>query len=161
MKSLKIKKRHHLKKKELKRIIKELGEYSAIIPKGTVVEFVESKPYPLLLVNSEPLIMFIDGRPFLTLKGALRADIRSKYVVVDMGAVRFIANGADVMSPGIIDADPKIKEGELVIIVEERHKKPVSIGISLIDGVSMVKNEKGKAIKTIHYVGDKIWDLKP
>ena len=78
-----------------------------------------------------------------------------------MGAVRFMANGADVMSPGIVDADPDLVEGDVVVVVDETHRKPLAVGISLISGSEMVENDKGKAVKTIHFIGDPIWDLEP
>ena len=157
---MKVKKRYHLKKKKIKRIKAGLGEYSNLIPEKAVVEFLEAEPYPLILVDGEPLIMLVNNRPFPTLKGALKTNIKSNCVVVDMGAVKFLANGADVMSPGIVDADPNIEKGDLVIVVDEKYKKPITIGVSLIDGASMVKNKKGKAVKSIHYIGDKIWNLE-
>ena len=104
--------------------------------------------------------MFVGDMPFPTLKGALKADIKSKYVVVDMGAVKFMTKGANVMSPGITDADPSIQEGDLVIIIDENHRKPLAIGRSLISGLEMVKNTEGKAVKTLHYIGDDIWNLE-
>jgi PUA domain protein len=79
--------------------------------------------------------------------------------VVDPGAVKFIINGADTMSPGIVDADPTINEGDLVIIVEQAHSKAIAIGRALIAGKDMVRG-KGKAIKSIHYVGDELWKLE-
>ena len=87
-------------------------------------------------------------------------ELDSKVVVVDMGAVRFVTKGADIMSPGIVDADDSIVEDDIVIIVEETHNKPLAIGISLITGPEMVENSEGKAIKNIHYVGDAIWNLE-
>lgn len=155
-----MKKRYHLKKKKVKWIKERLADYSMLIPENAIVEFLEAEPYPLILVNSQPLIMLVDDKPFPTLKGALKTSIKSHRVIVDMGAVKFLANGADVMSPGIIDADPTIKKGDLVIVVDEKHGKPITIGISLTNGASMIKNKTGKAIKNIHYIGDKIWNLK-
>lgn len=155
-----MKRRYHLKKREVKRIKEGLADYSSLIPEEAVIEFLEAEPYPLILVDGEPLIMLVNKRPFPTLKGALKTSIGSNRVVVDMGAVKFLANGADVMSPGIVEADPKIEKGDLVIVVDEKYKKPITVGISLIDGPSMVRNRKGKAIKNIHYIGDKIWNLE-
>ena len=40
------------------------------------------------------------------------------------------------------------------------HNKPLAIGISLITGPEMVENDEGKAIKSIHHVGDEIWNLE-
>ncbi|MGB9844191.1 RNA-binding protein [Methanothermobacter tenebrarum] len=157
---MKVKRRYHLKKREAKKIKEGLADYSDLIPEKAIIEFLEAEPYPLILIDGEPLIMLVDNKPFPTLKGALKTSIKSNRVIVDMGAVKFLTNGADVMSPGIVDADPKIKKGDLVIVVDEKYKKPITIGVSLIDGPSMVKNRKGKAIKNIHYIGDKIWNLK-
>lgn len=137
----------------------KLGQYSNLIQKKSKIEILESDLYDIILIDGKPLIMMIDDTPFPTLKGALESDITTQYVVVDMGAVKFVAKGADIMSPGITEADPDIKKEDLVIIVDETHKKPLAIGRALISGSQMVENETGKAIKTIHYIGDKLWNL--
>ncbi len=103
--------------------------------------------------------MMIDEIPFPTIKGALELEITKKYVVVDMGAVKFVAKGADVMSPGIVDADSGIQEEDFVIIVDETHRKPLAIGKAIISGHEMVEKNEGKAVKAIHYIGDKLWNL--
>ena len=156
---MKIRKRYYLQKKKLKKVTKELGDYSNLISPKSKVEILESDLYDIILIDGRPLIMMIDNTPFPTLKGALELDITSKYVVVDMGAVKFVAKGADIMSPGITDADPDIEEGDFVIIIDETHRKPLAIGKALISGNEMVESESGKAIKTIHYIGDKLWNL--
>lgn len=120
----------------------------------------EAEDYDFILVNGEPYIIIINGKPYPTLKAALNIELDSKVVVVDMGAVRFVTKGADVMSPGIVDADESIVEDDVVIIVEETHNKPLAMGIALITGPEMVENSEGKAIKSLHYVGDAIWNLE-
>jgi PUA-domain protein len=156
---LKIRKRYHLQKKKFKKVIEQLGDYSTLIQPKSKVEILETDLYDIILVDGKPLIVMIDDTPVPTLKGALEHEITSKYVVVDMGAVKFVAKGADIMSPGITDADPNVQEGDFVIIVDETHKKPLAIGKALISGEEMVENNEGKAIKTIHYIGDKLWNL--
>ena len=101
---MKIKKRYHLKKKKLKEFQTKLGPYSSLIPSKSKVEILESDLPDLILVDGDPLIIILDGDPFPTLKGALKHPIESHMVVVDMGAVKFMASGADVMSPGVVDA---------------------------------------------------------
>ena len=157
---MKIRKRYYLKKKKLKDLIKNLGEYSKIIPAKSKVEEIETDLHHFILVDGEPLIIIIDGEPLPTLKAALKLDIDQQYAVVDMGAVKFMTKGADVMSPGIVDADKNLKKGDMVFVVDEQHKKPLAMGKCLISGEEMIKNDKGKAIKTIHYIGDKIWDFE-
>jgi PUA domain protein len=88
--------------------------------------------------------------------GAIELKPSKKLVVVDSGAVRFIANGADVMNPGIVFADQDISMGDLVVIVEERHKKPLAVGRALVPGAEM--HGEGKAVKSLHHVGDQIWE---
>ena len=95
------------------------------------LNLIETDTEDIILIDGTPMIMWIDGEPFPTIKGALELDIQSRYVVVDMGAVKFVIKGADIMSPGIIDADPNIKAGDLVIIIEESHRKPLATGQKL------------------------------
>src|SRR5437016_4062000 len=37
--------------------------------------------------------------------------------------------------------------------------RPLAIGRAIMDGPTMAREEKGKAIQTIHHVGDEIWRL--
>lgn len=157
---MRIKKRYHLKKKDLKKVKEKLDIYADLIPDKAQVEMLQTDVEDLILVDGEPMIMILDGEPYPALKGALKRPLESHYVVVDVGAVSFVAKGADVMSPGILEADSQIMEGDIVVVVEETHKKPLSIGRALISGDEMVDNSQGKAIKTLHYVGDKIWNLE-
>jgi len=60
--------------------------------------------------------------------------------------VRFIVNGADVMNPGIVSADPEIEAGDLVIVAEERHKKPLAVGKALIPGKDIAWRGKGHQV---------------
>ncbi|MGB9868900.1 DUF1947 domain-containing protein, partial [Methanothermobacter sp.] len=123
---MKIKKRYHIKKKKMKEILDQIGEYSQLIPRKATVEIIETDENDIILVNGEPLLMFMDGRVVPTLRGAIHMkEIEKGYAVVDMGAVRFLANGADVMSPGIVDADPEIERDDIVIVVDEKHRKPL------------------------------------
>jgi PUA-domain protein len=156
---MKIKSRHHLKMSDAKRII------AAIEPllddptdlKRAKLELAETdEGIDLVFVNGQPLIMVIEDQIFLTVLGAIELKPKKKLVVVDAGAVRFIVNGADVMNPGIVSADPEIVPGDLVIVAEERHKKPLAIGRALLLGTEM-KGE-GKAVKSLHHVGDLIWE---
>ncbi len=161
MLNLNVKKRYYLKKKRIKEIKQELGEYGSLINNKSSVEVLETDEYNYILVNSEPYIIMIDDKPYPTLKAILaNEDLENKTVVVDMGAVRFVTNGADIMSPGIVEADDDIVPGDVVVIVDVNNHKPLAIGESLISGPEMVESSKGKAIKSLHFVGDDIWNLE-
>ncbi len=79
-------------------------------------------------------------------------------IVVDQGAVPYIVNGASVMIPGIVNIDSQIKKNDYVVIVDEKHQKPLAVGIALMDAEKVLKEKKGKAVKNLHYIGDRYWD---
>ena len=158
--AIKVKKRNFLKKKKIKQIKSELGEYGGLLENKKKVEILEAEPNSFILVDGEPYIIMIDDKAFPTLKAALANEIDGKKVTVDMGAIRFVTNGADIMSPGIVAADDGIKPGDIVLIIDETHGKPLAVGVSLITGEEMVENDSGKAVETKHYVGDDIWNFE-
>jgi PUA domain protein len=155
---MKTKSRHHLKGSEARKIIATLEPFledDSSIRKASLEQAITDEGVDLIFVDGKPLIMIIEEQPFFTVLGAIELSPKKRLVVVDSGAVRFIVNGADVMNPGIVSADPEIAPGDLVIVVEERHKKPLAIGRAMIPGSEM-KGE-GKAIKSLHHVGDQVW----
>jgi len=125
-----------------------------------VLEKVTLDEYSLILVDGNPLLFEIEEQLFPTVRGALELGLQKRLVIVDKGAIKFVSNGADIMSPGVVGADPEIKKGDFVIIVEESHKKPLAIGKATMDGPEMVEANSGKAVKSITYVGDKLWNLE-
>src|SRR5207249_10774681 len=103
--------------------------------------------------------VLVGGRPFPPVRGLLAFPAGRRYVTVDMGAVRFVYNGADGMAPGIVDADPGIAPGDLVWVRDEKNRRPLAVGEALISGPEMVASEHGKAVRTLHHVGDPLWKL--
>lgn len=158
---MKIKSRNVLRKTDQKALVNDIAEAfgDASSFENRKLEYIESDGQDFIFVDGEPLLFKIEGKIFPTVKGALKLNPARRRVVVDPGAVKFIINGADTMSPGIVEADPEIKEGDLVIIAEKAHGKAIGIGRALMAGNDMVGG-KGKAVKSIHYVGDEIWKLE-
>jgi PUA domain protein len=158
---MKIKSRNVLRKTDEKNLVNDIleafGDVSAFLNKK--LELVATDEWDFIFVEGEPLLFKIEGKVFPTVKGALKLNPERRRVIVDPGAVKFIINGADVMGPGIVEADPSIKEGDLVIVVEKAHGKALAIGRALIPGNEMA-GKKGKGVKTIHYVGDELWKLE-
>ncbi|MCC6029158.1 MAG: hypothetical protein LM591_03350 [Candidatus Korarchaeum sp.] len=107
------------------------------------------------LQDSPILIELPDGRliPFLTAVEKLRLPIPK--VVVDLGAVKPIASGADVMGPGIKEVEGNFNPGDLVAVVDEKLKAVIALGIA--QRSSDEAKERGKTIKNIHHAGDTIW----
>jgi PUA domain protein len=163
---MEIKKRHDMKSSHVKalkkRVHEELGEEFAHLLSGTRFEICTTDTdINVILIDENPT--FLEKKViFPTLKAFLSTDCRTlpRHITVDMGAVPFVTNGADVMAPGIVDLDELIEKGDFVIITEERHGKPLAIGEALYDSTDIQSMDQGKVIKNIHYVGDKMWNLE-
>jgi len=121
------------------------------------VDMAEGSDFDLLFVSGSILGMVHGGRAFITVRGALRYRPERRHVTVDMGAVPFVTKGADIMSPGIVDADRSIEAGDLVWIRDERNMVPLAVGESLMSGEEMVSAGSGKAVLNLHHVGDRLW----
>lgn len=80
------------------------------------------------------------------------------YVMVDMGAVKFMCKGANVMRPGIKNYNEFEKE-RIVCIIEESQHKFLAVGKSLVSSSEIEKMEKGEVIKNLHYISDKFWEV--
>jgi PUA-domain protein len=164
MPKLKVKKRHAMKKSKAaevrEQLASEIGE-SASLFSSEKVEMAETDgDVTFILVEKKPLLMEIEGHIFPTLRGAIARPFPERRVVVDSGAVRFMANGADVMRPGIVSVTDDVVADSPVVIVEEQYGKPLAIGIALYDAAEIRHLEKGKAVRNIHYVGDDIWNFE-
>ena len=151
--------RKNIKNKMLKDLVSIFGEEISGLENKTL-EKITLEEYSLILVDGKPLLFEIEGRLFPTVRGALEMGLQKRVVTVDKGAIRFVSNGADIMAPGVVAADPDIKKGDFVIIVEETHQKPLAIGKALMEGLEMVEATSGKAIKSITHVGDKLWNME-
>lgn len=78
-------------------------------------------------------------------------------IVVDMGAIPYVCNGADVMAPGIKEIKGEFEEGDLVVVRDIKHSKALAIGRALVGSDEMKGMRKGKAVVNLHHVGDKLW----
>ncbi len=159
MADIMIRKRKRMREKEIKTLREQLTSIFGVETFGDkdVVDLAESSDFNLIFVNNDILGLIYEDKPFLTVRGILKYKPDAKSVTVDMGAVPYVTNGADVMGPGIVDADTSIKEGDLVWIRDIKNKVPLAVGVSLLDADKLKAKQKGKAVKTIHNVGDKLW----
>jgi len=143
----------------LKYLVFIFGETMAGL-ENKVLEKIILEDYSLILVDGKPLLFEIEGQLFPTVRGALEIEFKKRIVTVDKGAISFVSDGADIMAPGVVEADSEIEEGDLVIVVEEVHRKSLAIGKALMTGLQMVETNSGKAIKSITHVGDKLWSME-
>ena len=140
------------------RIDVELNLSSSFLERGHFQE------RDLILVDKIPLAMQIQTDTgklwYPTIRGILAWESGKNWAAVDHGAIPFLMNGADCMGAGVHKADSEINSGDLMWIKDQQHGKPLAIGIALVNGTEMTAMTKGKAIKTIHWVGDELWELE-
>lgn len=153
-----MKRRFHLKRREARELDARLAAKFGILGLlGDEVEVIElGDGRELLLAKGELIAFRTGGEVFPHLAAVGRFKL--KRVAVDAGAVPYVAGGADIMAPGVVSADEGISQGDVVVVVDERHGKPLAIGSALVSGEAM-RAPKGKVIKNLYHVGDPLWRL--
>jgi PUA-domain protein len=129
-----------------------------IVDSKANVEVVGTGRGELLIVNRKPLLFRTKETVYPTL---LFEEIISKLpkVVVDMGAVRHVCNGAGIMAPGIVHYEGEFKKGDLVSIVDIKFRKRLALGEAQYDTEVAKSVKQGVVVKNIHYVSDEIWNV--
>jgi PUA domain protein len=157
---MEVKSRHHLRSDAIDDIRDALDANLGVELDAENFEKLEleADDWEIVLVDGDPLVLYLDGDPFLTVKGANAYPPQKHVVTVDAGAVQFVSDGADVMRPGIVTADEDIADGDLVVVNEEGHGKFLAVGRALTDGSDMVGSE-GRVVESLHHVGDDLFDL--
>ncbi|MFW9848749.1 MAG: DUF1947 domain-containing protein [Candidatus Thorarchaeota archaeon] len=159
----KIKKRHLLKRKqqkaELEKIESALGT-EIRVDVGTQLETgILDDDTRVLIYQNEILFFERENRFFPTLHALLKDMISIPRIAVDMGAIRYVVNGADIMRPGITKIDDDVRKNAAVAIVDETHGKPLAVGIATMDSEEMRSATSGKVVLSVHHVNDRLWDF--
>lgn len=154
--------RHFLKEKEAKKFLLEVSKtlgtnIEQLLGSKTGVEVNETEIAEVFFFNGRPLLARSDGVLFPTLYFEELFSVIPK-IVVDMGAVPYVCKGADVMAPGVRAIKGEFEENDLLLVVDERHGKPLAVGVALFGSEDMKALDSGKIVKTLHYVGDKLWN---
>ncbi len=111
----------------------------------------------VFFVGGKPVFARVEGGLFPTLVGGELLSGLAR-VTVNMGAVPFVCNGADVMAPGIVGFEGAFKRGDFVVVVDERHHRPIAVAVALFGREEAEKLGRGKVLKNVHYVGDRVWN---
>ena len=98
----------------------------------------------------EDILPFLDDTPILE---------KFPYVTVDMGAVKFVCKGANVMRPGITRFSD-FESGEIVCVIEESQNKFLAVGKAEMSSKEAEDANKGEVIKNMHYISDDFWESK-
>ncbi|MBN1544827.1 RNA-binding protein [Candidatus Woesearchaeota archaeon] len=147
-----------LSKKDIKGLNSEISTHYGIDEFFSKDDFVALADDTYVLRDGEIIFFYKED----LLLPSLRLIIQSNFlknVVINMGAVPFIAKGADLMRPGIVGVDAYVEEGNIVAIVDEKNLKPIAIGQSLFSKDEIQGMEVGKVVLNLHHVGDEVWNF--
>lgn len=155
--------RHFLKTKEAKSVLSEASErlkvsFNQIFEGKVDMELIETDFAEIFLINGRPLLAKIDEKIFPTLVFNEAFALTPK-IVVDMGAVPHVCNGANVMAPGVIKFEGEFKKGDFVIIADKKHDKIIAVGEAFYDYNTAKKIMKGIVVRNVHFVGDRLWNF--
>ena len=148
-----------LSKRETSELLDRLG---SAWPQGTFPKVKNIKAYEVeegrrLLIADEMAAVQIGDSiivPFLGKPEILR---QFPSVTVDMGAVKFVCNGAKVMRPGITNFD-SFKKGDIIVVQDQTHGKVLAVGVALEDSEVAKAMAKGYVVENLHYITDKMWE---
>ena len=106
-----------------------------------------------------PILAYVDSDIIPTLVAVKLSGIDSlPHAVVDEGAVKHLLNGADVMAPGIVEVT-EFHVGDVVSVWNPDKTAPLVVGKALMSSSEIMTKRRGRAIKNLHYAGDKVWKL--
>ncbi len=161
-------KRQFLSKKDVRSLARQVDDnIRAALDEAENVEMWE--------IDDKLTIYVLDGKPlFAKMRVRLVEGEEDRYVPlltmfylrkvnypivrVDDGAVPHILNGADVMRPGIKEFVGDFNRGDIVA-VQDFKGRTIAVTVALFSRSEVEKMQKGKVLKNVHYLGDKISKL--
>jgi PUA-domain protein len=153
-------KRRVLKSSETKQLLQEFKErfprFTTDLQSRQVIEEIVIENGKLFLIDNKPFAISTEGGLFPSL---LNEEVLKTLpsIIVDMGAIPHICNGADIMRPGIKEIHGEFEEGAVILVKDVKFGKPIGICIAQTSSESMQGMAKGKAARNVHYVGDTFW----
>ena len=148
-----------ISKSETNQILKLVSaEWRQGLPKIKNLKVYFIDEHTQLMTGNEITVLKIKDSylPFLD-----QTEVLEKFpnVMVDMGAVKFMCKGANVMRPGIIKFSD-FESGEIVCVIEESQNKFLAVGKAEMSSKEAQDASKGEVIKNMHYISDDFWETK-
>ena len=147
-----------ISKSETDDLLKQVSaQWKIQIPKAKNLKMYRIMDNVQIFTAKDIMILQIEETylPFLSHTSLLE---KFPHVLVDMGAVKFMCNGANVMRPGITSYSEFDKE-QVVCVIEESQHKFLAVGKSLVRSSELETMEKGEVVKNMHYISDKYWEI--
>jgi len=142
----------------------ETSEILKIVSERWEMECPKIKNLKVYQISDEAQIITGDGikilkinNEYLPFLSEIKTLEKFPNVVVDMGAVKFMCKGANVMRPGIKKFS-EFEKDKIVCIIEESQHKFLAVGKAMVSSSELENMEKGEIVENLHYVSDKFWE---
>ena len=111
-----------LKQVKVKEINGLIVEYSLKFSKKDKAQILETDDgLKMIRINSKNLFFFHKEKVIPTLHLMQTHLDLLKKITVDMGAIKFVINGADIMRPGIVQIEDGIGAGDYIVIIDHEY----------------------------------------
>ena len=110
-----------------------------------------------IIITGKGITAIKIGEDILPFLGNAQILEKFPYVIVDMGAIKFVCKGANIMRPGITKFSDFEKD-EIVCVIEESQHKFLAVGKAKIPSKQLDEIEHGEVIKNMHYISDIFWE---
>ena len=60
---------------------------------------------------------------------------------------------------GTLRIEGEFSKGDIVLVVDEKHRKPLALGEILYNAKNAKNIKQGVVVKNLHFVSDKIWNF--
>jgi PUA-domain protein len=154
--------RYRLKEREVKEILERVAETLGKIDLTPFMKDMEiakiSAEDAVFLVDEIPAFISVNGEVFPTL---LNKEILWKLptIIVDMGAIPHLCNGADLMAPGIVKISGEFQAEAMVVVIDNKFSKPIALVKTLYNSNELSEKKHGKVARNVHFVGDRFWKV--
>ncbi|MBP2625209.1 MAG: RNA-binding protein [Nitrosopumilaceae archaeon] len=149
-------KSNFISKRETSEVLKAIfDQWKITLPKYKNLKMFEIKNY-IIFTSDDFYVIKINN---IFIPSLLSLDILRQFahVTIDMNAIKFICNGANIMRPGIVNFT-KFAKDDIVCVIDKAHNKFLAVGKSVISSEEMQNKSKGIVIKNLHHIGDTFWE---
>ena len=148
-----------ISKSETSQILEQINlQWKMKLPKLKNVKFHHINEKSIVITAPGLTAVKINDNIFPFLDDILMLE-KFPHVIVDMGAIKFVCKGANVMRPGITKFSDFEKD-EIVCVIEESQHKFLAVGIAEMSSKELDETAKGEVIKNMHYISDEFWEIR-
>lgn len=136
-------------------------DMTQLLRKEDVLESIKTTDKKVFILrNGVPIFILQHDRYIPTVKCVHLIPDIAKKVVVDVGAIKYLINGADVMAPGLLHRTsdyPAVQENEVVSVYGYGKTHALGVGVVQMDNQQVEQIKSGVAIKMLSHLGDKTY----